>query len=274
MRDLLKNDLKRVWKDKLFLVACIIAGVFALVTPLLFKGILAMASMEELLEMEGMLGLQINAKMMFFNSFSLGNNFALVLPVLLTIILCKDFSHGTIRNKIICGKSRTSIYLSLFITCAIYMCTIILAQGILTLLVSLLFFDYQTTAFTASDFGYLMASIGLEIIVYLFVSALLVFMIAAMKNAGLAIVMYFVVNFVFLIVGGITQVALPFTDPESAVYGLLEFLNNANVFATTLIGGGTTYAAKELLALLLPNVFLTGALLVFGLLIFRRKDLK
>lgn len=274
MCDLLKNDLKRVWKDKLFLIICIIASVFALITPLLFKGIIMMADMEELLEMEGMLGLEINAKMLFFNSFSLGNNFALVLPVLLTIVLCKDFSQGTIRNKIICGKSRTSIYFSLFITCAIYMCAVILAQAVLTLLVSLLFFDYQATEFTANDFGYLMASIGLEILVYLFVSAILVFMIASMKNAGLAIVMYFVINFVCLIVGSITQIALPFTDPTNAVYGLLEFLNNANVFATTLIGGGTAYAAKELLALILPNVLLTGLLLTLGLFIFRKKDLK
>ena len=37
MRDLLKADLKRAWKDKLFLILCILAGVFAVSTPLLYK---------------------------------------------------------------------------------------------------------------------------------------------------------------------------------------------------------------------------------------------
>ena len=274
MRELLKTDLKRIWKDKLFLVICIIAGAFAVFSPLLFKGILALASTEELMEVEELLGLQINAKMLFFNSFSLGNNFALVLPILLTIALCKDFSQGTVRNKIICGKSRTEIYFSLFITCAIYMCAVILTQAVLTLLVSLILFEYQPTEFTSKDFWYLLASIGLEIIVYLFVSALLVFLIALMKNAGLAIVTYFVVNFVCLIVGSVTQLVLPYTDPSSAIYSVLEFFNTANVFSSMLIGGGSSYAAKELIYLLVPNLLLTEILLIFGMFIFRKKDLK
>lgn len=274
MRNLLKADLKRAWKDKLFLILCILAGVFAISTPLLYKAIFALMDMEEMLEMGPLLGNSFTAKGMFFTSFSPSNNFGMILPILTAIILCKDFSHGTIRNKIICGKSRTKIYFSLFCTCAIVMCCFILVQALLTLFVSLLMFEYQADPFTASDFGYLMASIAFEFVVYLFISALLTFFIVSMKNAGTAIVMYFVVNFVLLIVGSITQTALLLGDPLSSSYETLQFFNDANMFTSLLIGGGASYTLRDVLTILLPNILLSGMFIFFGWYIFRKKDLK
>ena len=109
---------------------------------------------------------------------------------------------------------------------------------------------------------------------YLFISALLTFFIVSMKNAGVAIVMYFVVSFVMMIVGGVTQVVAMLSDPASSSYAVLEFVNNANMFTSTLIGNGSSYQWKEVLAILLPSILLTGVLLFFGLRIFRKKDLK
>lgn len=274
MRDLLKTDFKRVLKDKLFLILCIVVGVFALSSPLLYKALFALVPPEEMAEVETMLAMQINAKMLFFNAFSLTNNFGLLLPVLITIVLCKDFSHGTIRNKIISGKPRTSVFFSLLITCSVFVCGIMLAQALLTLAVSLLFFDYQPTAFTASDFGYFMASIGFKLLICLLVSALLTFFIVTMKNAGLAIVMYFVVNFGCVIIGVVTQTVFPFLDAGTAAHGILQFLNRANAFATMIVGNGTSYSLGEVLSLLLPNLVITAALILFGWMIFRKKDLK
>lgn len=273
MRDLLKADLRRVLKDKLVIVLLIIAGVFAITTPLLYKLIFEFLDMGELLEMEG-LGLQMTAKSLFFTSFSPGNNFGLILPILVAIIICRDFSNGTIRNKVICGKSRSIIYFSMLITCAVLLCAFIIIQAVLTLLVSLIFFDYQATEFTINDFGYLMASLGLEIIVYLFIAALLTFFMVFMKNSALAIVMYFAVNFVMIIVGSITQTAIVFADTASIGYKILEFFNSANVFVTTMIGGGTSYQINKLLYLLLPNVSLIILLVLLGVNVFNKKDLK
>lgn len=275
MADLLKADLKRSFKDKLFMVICIIAGAFAVVTPLLYKGIIAMLEVESgtMAELE-MLGLGINAKAMFFSSFSLGNNFGLILPVFVAIILCKDFSNGTIRNKIICGKSRGSIYFSMLTTCAILTCAFIFAHAVLTLLVSLLFFDYQPTAFTAGDFGYLMASLALELLIYLLVSVLLTFFIVYMKNSGLSIVMYFVVLFVMIIVGSVAQTFMMLADPEAASYGFLEFLSTSNAFTTTAIGTGTSYEAKDILYIVIPNLSITLLLAALGYFSFRKKDIK
>lgn len=275
MIDLLKTDLKRALKDKLFIVLLIIGGAFAVATPLLYKVIFLFIGLDpEMLESLELFGLQINAKTMFFTSFSLSNNFGMILPIFIAIILCKDFGSGTIRNKIISGKSRTSIYFSLLITCVILTCAFIFAHAILTLLISLIFFEYQATPFTASDFGYFMASIGLELLVYIFVCALLTFFIVYMKNAGLSIVMYFVVSFVLMIVGSITLTAGMLSDPTELSYKVLEFLNTTNVFSTTVIGTGVTYTLKQVLHLVIPNGVMSIVLILLGLLIFKKKDLK
>ena len=150
MLNLLKADLKRAVKDKLFFVLLIIAGVFALTTPLINRALFLLIDIEGEEGIE-MLGLEINAKTIFFSSFSPSNNFGLILPIMVAIILCKDFSQGTMRNKIICGNSRASIYFSLLATCIILMCAFILAQAVVTLLVSLLFFDYQAGGFALAD---------------------------------------------------------------------------------------------------------------------------
>ena len=158
MIDLLKTDLKRAVKDKLFLVLVIIAAAFAISTPFLYKiMIFALELDAETQDMLEMLNIGMNAKSMFVGSFSLSNNFGFILPIFVAIILCKDFSHGTIRNKIICGKSRASVYFSMLLTCMILTIGFILFHALLTLLISLTMFDYQSTEFTANDFWYLLA---------------------------------------------------------------------------------------------------------------------
>ena len=100
MSRLLKSDFKRFFKDKLFLVVCILAVVFSVITPLLYLVIFgAMGEIDPLTE--EMLSSYVNAKGQFFAAFSFNNNLGLIAPLLIGIILFKDFSYGTIRNKII-----------------------------------------------------------------------------------------------------------------------------------------------------------------------------
>ena len=275
MIDLLRTDLRRAFRDKLVVVLCIIGGVFSIITPLLYKALFLLLKIDgEFLQELETLGIMVNAKTMFFSSFSLGNNFGLVLPVFVAIIVCRDFSNGTIRNKIICGKSRISIYCSLLITTVVLTCSFMLAHALVTLLISLIFFEYQSTPFTINDFGYLTASLGLELLILILVSALLVLLIVLMKNTALSIVMYFVIDFAFIIIGGITQAIGMFAKYGTLTYKVLEFVNTANPFATLAIGGGVNYQLKELLYLILPNLALIIATVVLGTVIFKNKDLK
>lgn len=271
MRNLLKTDIQRVFKDKLFMVLCIIAGAFALVGPLLYKVLLNAVEAEEML---GMLGMSVNGKSMFFNAFMPGDNFGLVAPILLAVILCKDFSNGTIRNKVICGKSRMSIFLSIFLTALLFTCGIMLAHALLTLAIALLFFEYQEAAFTWNDFGYLLLSVGFEMLVFAFISALVVFLCVSMRKSGLVIILYIAVSFFFAIVGGITMIAESFSTPDTSSAKILEILNKINVFSSTLIGSGTSYSVSDVLYAALPPICGTAILVWLSLRIFKKIDLK
>lgn len=268
MRNLYIADLKRIFKDKLFMVTCILAGVFAFVNPLLNKLLF------EALEMGDLLGVMINAKSMMFSALLPGDNLGLIMPILFAIIVCKDFSQGTVRNKIISGKSRTDIFLSHLFSSATVMCTLMLVHALLTLGISLCFFPYQIGDFTFSDFGYLMISLVFELIVYFSIAAIVTFIATVVKNMGLCILFYLAVSLGFSIIGAIFQVAGAFLDPESQAYGIIEFINAFNIYTSTLIGEGTSYSAKQVLYILSAPVALTAGSTLLGIRVFARKNLK
>ncbi len=273
MYKLLKADLKRVVHDKLFLISCIIGGVFALIGPLMYKAIFAfMGADDQMLEM---MGAMPTAKSMLFQAFLPGGDLGLILPILITIVLCKDFSYGTIRNKIIAGHSRVKIFLSMLITSCIIVCGLMLAQALLSFGVSLIFFEYSSVAFSIGELGYLLASILLEMLVYITICSVVCFLCVFMKNAGASVVMYVGVNFLLTIIGSIFMVSFAFADPEKKLtYNALKILNNTNIFTSTIIGSGTKYTLEQISYIVIPCVLFTTLFVLLGALVFKKKDLK
>lgn len=274
MVELIKSDFRRVLKDKLFMVVCILAAAFALITPLLYKAIFS--SLDP--SMEAMMAGTVLAKDNFFGAFSLGNNFGFVMPFLLAIVLCKDFSHGTVRNKIISGHSRTSIFLSLYTVCATVMWVLTLLHALLTLFVSLMFFEYQGSPFLVSDFVYLLESLCYEMLVFLCLAAFVSWLCVSMKNVGLVIVLYAAASLGLTMISTILQVGIVFMNMDSGsanTVEVLEFIQRINIFNSHMyIGNGTSYALKDVAYNVLVPVIGTAGLLGWGTLKFNRKDLK
>ena len=274
MRELIQADLKRVIKDKLLLVLAILAVVFALITPLTFALVFSVIDVSE----EPMLAALVSAKGMFFQSFSMTNNMGFIAPILLAIVLYKDFSYGTVRNKIISGKSRSQIFLSTFIVCSLVLVCVIMLSAFITLGVSLIFFDYQEGAFAAADLGYFFASLGFELLVLLFMSALLSLLCTCSKNLGIAIVLYLAFTFALTLVGSFTQVigAVAQTFVESELLAkVIKVIDRLNVgMATSYIGTGDSYSLSDVLYLTLPALSGIAAFLGLGLVSFNKKDLK
>ena len=274
MRELIQADLKRVIKDKLLLVLAILAVVFALITPLTFALVFSVIDVSE----EPMLSALVSAKGMFFQSFSMTNNMGFIAPILLAIVLYKDFSYGTVRNKIISGKSRSQIFLSTFIVCSLVLVCVIMLSAFITLGVSLIFFDYQEGAFAAADLGYFFASLGFELLVLLFMSALLSLLCTCSKNLGIAIVLYLAFTFALTLVGSFTQVigavAQTFVESEllTKVINVIDRLNVG--MSTSYIGTGDSYSLSDVLYLTLPALSGIAAFLGLGLVSFNKKDLK
>lgn len=278
MNGLLIADFRRVLKDKLLLIMGILAAVFAITTPLLYAAIFhGLAAIDD--EMTAaMLSGFTSAKAQFFGSFSMGNNLGLIAPVLLAIALCKDFSYGTVRNKIIAGKSRQNIFLSLFITCAAFLIGIMLLYAFLTLGVSLIFFDYQAEPFTLPDLWYFLLSLGFEILVLLDVAAMLSWLCAFTKNTGLVVVLYVAIVMILAVGGSVSQM-VNLVPGGSAVnqefLSVLHFFDRVNVCNSAMfIGTGAEYTATDIMYLTIAPIAETLIFLGLGLYKFKRKDLK
>ena len=271
MRSLLKTDLRRIFKDKLFLVVCILGTVLAAFTPVFYKCLSLFIGMEDEL-----LGMFIDVKSMFFASFAPGSNFGFILPILLALVLCKDFSYGTVRNKIICGKSRVKIFLSMFFSGTIVMCGTILLHALLTLgIASCLFPSQAAELFTANTIGYMAISLLFWVLIYVFLSAFVCLLCVSMKNAELSVIIYVAANLFFNILGGIVSVA-----PAVSVFlpnfptKLFEILQKINLFTATYIGQGTSYSLTDVLCLLIASFVGIGLSIFLGITVFRKKDIK
>ena len=274
MKNLLKADFKRVLQDKLLLIMGIIAVAFAVVMPLLYAAIFSGAGMKD----DPLLSMYISGKVQFFDALSIGNNMGLIAPIFLGITLFKDFSYGTIRNKIIAGKSRRSIFLSMYITCAVVFVAVMLFHAFITLGISLIFFDYQATAFTLADFWYFLASLGFELLVLLWVASLLSWLCASAKNVGLVIVLFFAFSFGLSLIGGILQIVIPVLEVYGSNENLIDvlyFIDRINIGSSAMyIGTGTAYTLEDVLYLTLsPLVGILGFTWL-GLRRFNKRDLK
>ena len=277
MLRLIKTDLKRIIKDKLFLITLIIAVVFALMNPLIYKLLTVALGFEG--EDMGMLGILISSKQLLFSSFSLSNNFGLMIPVFISIIICKDFSYGTIRNKIICGHSRVKVFFSIFISTCIILIGVILFHALLTFGISSIFFQYQAEPFTSKDFVYLIESILFQLLNYMFISALITLLCMIGKNIGLSIVGYVAIMLISTIVGTILSAGIglaEFSNLKELVLKILEVLLNINIFNnnTAVIGLVEKYELKDILFLILSPTIWSCLCLGVGILNFNKKDLK
>jgi hypothetical protein len=168
--------------------------------------------------------------------------------------------------------------LSIFVVCLVTTFGIILAHALLSLGISLPFFDYQATPFKIADMWYFLESLLFEFLVYLFVAALISWLCVNMKNIGMVIVMYIAIVFGFTMIAGVLQVVLVVLATQKDMQNtvkILQFIQDINVFnSSATIGTSMSYTAKQVWYYVLPPVIGTGAILGHGILSFKKKDLK
>ena len=276
MAKLLKVDLKRIFKDKLLLVVAIIGVVLALTTPLIYKFIYLFIGADD----TGLLGSLLSIKTMFYSSFSLSNNIGFIIPVFLLIIMSKDFSYGTIRNKIISGSSRTNVFLSMFISCSIVIVLAMLAYAALNGLLTVALFSNEMAPITKEGVLYFVLSILFEILIYIFIAALLSFINVFAKNAGLKIILYVALAFGLIMIYSIVQVSMSVLiingTENQLLIDLLEALLKLNVFYSNagIIGAVDKYIAEDIIYILVSTILGTGLFVFLGIVSMNKKDIK
>lgn len=276
MAKLLKVDLKRILKDKLLLVVAIIGVVLSLTTPLIYKFIYLFLGADD----TGLLGSLLSIKTMFYSSFSLSNNIGFIIPVFLLIIMSKDFSYGTIRNKIISGSSRTNVFLSMFISCSIVIVLAMLAYAALNGLLTVALFSNEMASITKEGVLYFVLSILFEILIYIFIAALLSFINVFAKNAGLKIILYVALAFGLMMIYSIVQVSMSVLiingTENQLLIDLLEALLKLNVFYSNagIIGAVDKYIAEDIIYILVSTILGTGLFVFLGIVSMNKKDIK
>ncbi len=64
---------------------------------------------------------------LLINVLNPGQNFGLVVPILLTVFTVAEYNNGIIRNKIIAGNSKTKIYFSIYLSSLVFTFCIVTA---------------------------------------------------------------------------------------------------------------------------------------------------
>lgn len=272
MLNLLKVDLKRIIKDKLFLVACIIGIAFSVFTPLLYRILFSeMMASDDM----GLFASLFSTKGIFFNSFSLTNNFGLIVPIFLMIIIFKDFNQGTIRNKIITGKSRVEVFLSMFLSIAIVIVGVVLAHAIISGVFAMALFPDSVSEVTLELIQYYAISICFEILILISIAALLSFVVVFMKNLGLAIISYVAIILLSTAIYGVIEIASMIVENETTLE-IMGVLEKINIFSqnTSIISVQDSYSSTDILYVLFSNIFMIGLFGGLGILSFNKKDIK
>ena len=275
MGTLLKADLKRMFTDKLFMIACIIGAGLSLMTPILYAALGSLIGPEEM----ELVGDIFNSKSILTSSFAPLNNFGLILPIFLGIIINKDFSNGTIRNKIICGKPRYQIYLSIFISSIIVMIVAILGYAIIGFGLGAFVVDYSSTVTLLEDIGFILLTLLFGALSYAVLGGLIAFLFTNTKNIGLGMVFYFASAFVLTLLATIFVFAIDYltvTNGDASLIRLFEFLCNINIFYVIdhLIATATSYSIENIIWIVVDVLIYVSLLCGFGIIIFKKKDLK
>lgn len=280
MLGLIKADLYRVIKDKLFLILSIICVVIAIFYTLIYFAAIYFISTEAGLDVRSACG----AYGLALSMLGPGSGFGLPCGIFMIIILHKDFSNGTVRNKITMGKSRKQVYFANLIVSLICILGFMFAHFLISFVLSTIFFN---PGFTWDN---VLPYLGRTVLIFLGWAVLVCivnFLTIAIKGVGPAIVLYVVFTLGLTYLGTLTGAVSAIVTNEG-LQAFLTFLTNFNftyAITTTLPGSSGIYAvlgavqnapltAEFYVEFLLSLVFFGGLSVGFGLLIFIKADLK
>ena len=133
MKDLIRYDFIRYFKDKLFILTFIIVMAISVFVP--FLNFIIQFGMNKL--SDGEVTNYYGIASSFWNLLAYAPS-GLVLTVFMSIVAHRDISDGTIRNKIVMGKTREQIYFSNTIVFTVLFLGIIFISTIVGTLISTL----------------------------------------------------------------------------------------------------------------------------------------
>ena len=272
MSRLLKADVYRVLKSRLSLIALILALAFPVLIVLLYAGIQWIGGLGE--EMGGML---FNANSLIGSAYSLSNNIGLVVPAFAGILVCSDYTNGTLRNKVIAGNRRSHIYLSHLIVSILFSVVVITIYAAVTAGLALLFFPFNWDS--ALDLGreilYFVVNGTMS---FAFIATVSTLLALTLRNVAPTIIFTIVFSIVLLALSSIVML-VNYEPYKYAVYCIPTFAGNFfTLNSTGIFGllGETADASRDVIFIegMLSYLFFGAVHTVIGLLLFKKRDIR
>lgn len=217
---------------------------------------------------------------------------AFLIPIICALFIGTEFADGTIRNKVVCGHSRGSVYLSNLILCSaasLIMCTAAVVPGLalgLPLLGGFAMGPARAILFFAGVYTLSLAWTALFTLLTMLVNsrtvtaALAMLLSLALLSAGTYLEGRLearpnVQGYTLTVNGEIVEAEEspnPAYLPEGPVRDVFQFLSDFTPGGQTLQHVNQRAARPELL--IAYDAVLFGLATAAGLILFRRKDLK
>lgn len=248
MFNILKAEYRKFLKGKLCiaLVICIIA--FPLFTGFLYWFLQKLAPTEEFF---------FSSEVLFMSSFSPLNNVGLIILIFIIVILMADFNQNTIRNKIIAGYSKNTIYLS----SAIFSLSITALATTIYAFLSYLFVGLFTN-FGAGSFSKILEIWLVSIMATMAIYAFVQMIVFVFKNLGAAL---------GIVIGSFLVIFLAYTI---LMFNLTAEVNRIIVILVPLLqlSGSITFESSNIIWMVLSSVVWLSACVGFGLFLNKKLD--
>lgn len=266
MTQLIKADFWRLIKDKLLWIGLIVSCGLTIFSTLIYWFLKVAIEIDEIEIFQSL----FNGRGMFLNSFSAGNNVGLMIPIFISILVVKEFNYGTIRNKIVSGKSRFMIFLSTYLTSLVAGLILYLINLLLALFFGSLLLGYGKPV-NGEEIQFIFASLGYGILFYSVFLSFAIFIGMVTRNLGLSIVFNIVLIFVTTILATFADPAMVFVSDTIRDIFSVNPMYAIQLLTTDKLINGTQ---KDILTSVLSSIFYIGLLFGLGSILFKKADLK
>ena len=140
MKKLLIADLRRIFKGKGIYVLMILGFIFPAISALIVQ-LSGLAN--DVAELGDLAAEVFNPVALYAGSFNPTQNIGLILLIVVAVLISGEFTNNTIRNKIVAGHSKTSLFLSSLVTVLTYVFVVVLVNSSFTYLFNSISFGLQ-----------------------------------------------------------------------------------------------------------------------------------
>lgn len=228
-------------------------------------------------------GLFCTGENLLISSLSPAQNFGIAVPINLISFTVLEFTHGTIRNKIIAGNSKGKIYLSLLLSGLTFTFLLIIAYaGLCTGLASLLGGFHINGSVLGMGMGklnaeYLWKYLVLIVLAYALITFIAVFFATLFRSIGpcipIVIILVLFAYFSATILGGLTS-SLPQLDGAREVLRIVNPFYSIGAFAVDTEGGNLVISNEAFFSEIINTAVYSFIFVFFGFLLFKKRDVK